>query len=782
VLGRTISHYRILEKLGEGGMGVVYRAEDTKLKRPVALKFLPSELTRDPEAKERFIQEAQAASALDHPNICNIHEIGETDDGQSFIAMACYDGETLKKKIARRTMSLEDVVRVAIEVGEGLAKAHAKGIVHRDIKPDNVFITDDGTAKILDFGLAKLAGQVRLTRASSTLGTVAYMSPEQAGGQEIDTRTDIWSLGVVLYEMISGRLPFRGEHEQAMMYSILNEEPLPLQPLLPDLPAEIRVVLSRALAKRPEDRYQHVDEMLVGLSACRKKLETRSATDASPKSRWSGRRLPYLSAGLVLVAALLVLGRLYLWPASRKPIDSIAVLPLQNLSGDVSQEYFSDGMTEALITELQKIKSLRVISRTSVMQYKNTRKLLPQIARELNVSAVVEGSVLREGDNVRINVQLIQASPEKHLWAENFDRSMRSILALQSDVAQAITREIRAVVTPEEQKRMASSRAVDPEAHEAYLKGRFYWNKRRAGDLKTAIDYFNEAIKKDSTYAVAYAGLASTYLLLPQYAGVPQQEAMPKAESAAMVALGLDPTLAEPHAVLGLAKASYEWDWAGAESEFRRAIELDPNYPIAHHWYANYLEIVGRSDEALREARRALELDPLSLIINENLGSVLIDMGRYEEGIDQINKTLALDTSFTAAHGDLARAYLAQHKPDKAIAEAERTLALGGPGPPSPPELAELGYFYARAGRRSDAQKALLQLLELSKKGVSVSTGIALVYHGLGDVDKSFEWAEKACQTREAGLTLIAIAGRSDSTFSSDPRFLALLERMGLKP
>jgi serine/threonine-protein kinase len=778
MIGKTVSHYRILERLGEGGMGVVYKAEDLTLGRTIALKFLPPELTRDAAAKERFKHEARAASALDHPNICTIHEINETDDGQMFIAMACYEGETLKKKIERGPMDLDQAVRIAIQVGEGLAKAHSLGIVHRDIKPANVMITGDNVAKILDFGLAKLAGQVRLTKTSSTLGTVAYMSPEQAGGKEVDSRTDIWSLGVVLYEMIAARLPFKGEHEQAMMYSILNEDPAPLVSLRSEAPKEVLPILGKALAKEPGRRYQHMSEMLADLKSCEKKLEVASAASEAAKPRWTKKRQLYLSAGLAVIIGLFVVGKIYLFPPPRGPIDSIAVLPLQNLSGDPNQEYFSDGMTEALITELQKIRSLRVISRTSVMRYKKAQKLLPEIARELNVRAVVEGSVLREGDNVRVNVQLIQASPEKHLWAENFDRTMKSILALQSDVAQAIAREIRVVVTPDEQKRMASSRSVNPEAHEAYLKGRFYWNKRRGEDLKTAIGYFDQAIEKDPSYATAYAGLASTYVLLPEYAGLPPKEIMPKAEAAATKALELDSTLAEAHAVLGLIRYEFDWDWAGAESEFKRAIELDPNYPTAHHWYSSLLSRFGRFDEALSESKRALELDPLSLVINENVGAILSSTGQFDKAIDQLKRALELDPNFSATHLDLGTTYARQGKYDEAIAEFRKVRELVGGGPFG---LANLGYCYARVGKKSAAVKILNELFEFSKHGYSVSAEIASIYYGLGDKEKGFEWAEKAYQEREVRLVFLAAVAVSDSTLRSDQRLMALLNKIGME-
>ena len=786
LIGKTVSHYTILSKLGEGGMGVVYKAEDTKLKRTVALKFLPPELTRDPDAKKRFIQEAQAASSLDHNNICTVHEIGETGDGQIFIAMACYEGETLKSKIKRGPMDLREAIRIAIQVGEGLAKAHARGIVHRDIKPANVMVTDDGVAKILDFGLAKLAGQVRLTKTSSTLGTVAYMSPEQARGDDVDDRTDIWSLGVVLYEMIAGRLPFKGEHEQAMMYSISNEEPLPLPSLHPDVSKDVQGILGRALAKRPDERYQHMGDMLTNLKLCEKKLEVTSAIHATTagraaheatKPRRTRKTQLHLYAGLAAVALLLVVffvvGRIYLFPPSGGRIDSIAVLPLQTLSGDVDQEYFSDGMTDALITELSKIKALRVISRTSVMRFKKTTKSLPEIARELNVNAVVEGSVFRSGDDVRINVQLIQASPEKHLWADSFDKPMRDVLGLQSEVAQAIALQVRAAVTPEEQRRMSSAKSVNPEAHEAYLKGRFYWNKRTGDDLRTAVDYFNQAIAKDSSYALAYAGLASAYQVLPDYSGLPAKEFIQKKEAAVKKALELDPTLAEAHTVLAQLKAD-EGDLAGAESEFKRAIELDPNYPTAHHWYSMNLVGPGRLNEALSEMKRAQELDPVSLVINENVGAIFYYMRQYDKAVDQLKKTLQLDPDFAPAHLDLGYVYVQQGRFGDALAEFQKVRTIVGNGPYG---LAELGYAYALIGKRSEAARVRGELFEFSKQGYLVAYGIALVYYGLGDKKQTLDWLERARQENGLGPTFPETDPLWDE-LRSDPRFIALMKGM----
>jgi len=546
MIGKIISHYRILEKLGEGGMGVVYKAQDTKLDRIVALKFLPKHLLYDSEAKTRFENEAKSASALNHTNITTIYEIDEVE-GECFICMEYAEGKSVKELIKEKTFSIEEILNISIQIAEGLNAAHKKSIVHRDIKSDNIMLTDEGLVKIMDFGLAKLRGVSKLTKTGTTLGTMHYMSPEQVQGTEVDERSDIFSFGVVLYEMITGQLPFKGEHEAAVIYSILNEAPEPLARYKAGVPGELQRVVDKALAKNRDERYQHVDEMIADLKSIRRKLETTPTVHESGKPKRLKKRSAYIYANFAFLIVILILIKLFFFTPSRTPIDSLAVLPLQNLSGDVNQEYFSDGMTEALITELQKIKSLRVISRTSVMRYKKTEKLLPEIAKDLNVKGVVEGSVSREGDIVRVSVQLIQASPEKHLWARNFDRPMQNILALQSEVAQAIANEIGASLTPQERTRLTSSRPVSPESYQLYLKGCFFWNKATAPAAEKSVEYFQQAIEKDSNFAAPHAALADAYALLGQMAALSQAEYVPKQKKAVMKALEIDDGMGEAH-------------------------------------------------------------------------------------------------------------------------------------------------------------------------------------------------------------------------------------------
>ncbi|MCI0692011.1 protein kinase [candidate division KSB1 bacterium] len=775
MIGRNISHYKILEKLGGGGMGVVYKAEDTKLKRLVALKFLPPDLTRDEEAKERFVNEAQAASALDHPNICVIHEIDETDDGQIFICMAYYEGETLKKKIDRGPLPIDQTLDLAIQIAQGLAKAHEHGITHRDIKPANAMITKDGVVKIVDFGLAKLAGQSRLTKTGSTMGTVAYMSPEQTRGTEVDHRTDIWAFGVVLYEMITAQLPFKGGYEQAVMYSIMNEDPAPITGLRANETMELERIVKKALQKDRANRYQYVDEMLVDLKLTTRVLESKSA--GTIKEKLPKRKRAFLYGSITTFLVLLIAGGLYFFPGRRGTINSIAVLPLANLSGDPEQEYFTNGMTEALITDLAQISALRVISRTSVMQYKEVKKPLPEIARELNVDAVVEGSVLHSGEHVRITAQLIEAETDRHLWAESYERDLRNVLALQKEVAQAIAREIKVKLTPHERARLASTREATPEVYHMYLKGRYYWSKRTQEELKKAIRHFQNALDEDPAFAPAYAGLADCYSQLGTVViGQPPTEMRTLAAAAAKRALEIDSEQAEAHASLAYVKL-YQWDWFGAEQGFKRAIELSPSYPSAHLWYAHYLAARGRFGEALAEVKRAENLDPLSPIIRTQVGWILHKARRYDEAIEQYRKVLDVDPNFVWALWQLGSAYIEKAMYTEAIAVSEKAVTLSSR---SPLIVASLGDAYAKSGRRAKAQELLNELSELSKQRYIPPISLALIHISLGSKDQAFEWLEKAYQERSNGMAYLGVWSGWDP-LRSDPRFIVLLKKMGVE-
>ncbi|MCK5455532.1 MAG: protein kinase [Melioribacteraceae bacterium] len=607
MIGQTISHYKILEKLGGGGMGVVYKAQDLKLDRQVALKFLPPTFSFDEEAKQRFIHEAKASSSLEHNNICTIHEIGETEDGQLFITMACYEGETLKKKIESGPINIEETIDITNQIAEGLDVAHKKGIVHRDIKPANIFITNDGLVKILDFGLAKSASRNTMTQLGSTVGTVAYMSPEQTNGEEVDHRTDIWSLGVVMYEMLTSQLPFKGEYEQAIVYSILNEEPVPPREIRKDIPKVIEKIITKTLAKKPAERYQSFDVLLVDLRTLQKGSKTVQNNSAlNETNKWTILKF----VGIVLSIIFIVAVILYFFPSGNKNIDSIAVLPLENISGDPKYEYFADGMTDALIGELGKISALKVTSRTSIMQYKGVHKSVIDIGNELDADVIVEGTVLNIGDQVRINTRLIDAREDKNLWNGQYESELKNILTLQSNISQKIASEIKVTITPEEKISLAQTEEVNSEAYQLYLNGRYYWNKRSPESLYKGISYFNKAIKIDSNYALAYTGLADSYHLLSTYGLLKPKDAFTKSKKAVIKALELDDKLSDAHNSMAAINYFYDWNWKEAEAEFIKAIELNPNNYLAHRWYALFLTTHNRRSEALKELNYAIAINP----------------------------------------------------------------------------------------------------------------------------------------------------------------------------
>ena len=776
MIGPTISHYEILEKLGEGGMGVVYKAHDTKLDRDVALKFLPRKCTRDREAKERFVREAQAASSLDHPNICDIHDIGETDDGQLFIVMTCYEGETLKSRIGKGQLRIEEAVDLAIQMARGLQKAHGQGIVHRDIKSANVIITSDGVAKIVDFGLAKLSGRTVMTKVGTTVGTAAYMSPEQARGEPVDHRTDIWSLGVVMYELITGQLPVKSEYQEAIVYSILNETPTPLTAVRSGVPMELERIVTKCLEKSPAGRYQHMDELLVDLKALQKNLETGQTSQVVGSSLRMTKQRRFLYGAAAIIILAVVLGVVYFLLPSREVLDSVAVLPLENRSGDSNQEFFCDDMTDAVITELQKIKSLRIISWTSVRKYKKSDKSLPEIAKELGVKGVVEGAVSREADTVRITVQLIQASPEKHLWANMFDRNMKNIRALQSDVARAISREIRAVITPEEQARLAVTYQVNPEAHELYLKGKFFAEKLGPNDVAKAIEYFNLAIAKDSNYALAYFGLGLAYQYLCGWGYISSQEAYTKMESAATMALRKDSTLAEAHLLLALKKFSYDWDFHSAEKEFGIAMELNPGSSKAHDEYSQFLADTRDIDAGIAENKRAQELDPLSVQIKLNLCVIYwYNLRQYDKAISLCKEILEMDPQYLMAHYVLGAIYSLQDRYAEALSEFQTYERLA---PDDIYDQYDYALLYARMGDRKRAEEYLGKIVSYAKQRYFSRTALADVYAQLGYTDRAMECLEKAYSERQPTIRDAKTKPFLDP-LRSDPRFVALLKKIG---
>ena len=751
MIGKVISHYKILEKLGGGAMGVVYRGQDLKLKRFVALKLLPPALTRDPKSKGRFLQEAQAASALDHTNICNIHEIDETEDGQIFMVLTYYEGETLKKKIRRGPLKLEHAMDVAIQVARGLSKVHEMGIIHRDIKPANMMITRDGVVKIVDFGLAKLAGGMQPDKAGTTMGTAVYMSPEQARGDEVDHRTDIWSLGVVLYEMLTGKVPFKSEYRQALVYSVLNEDPEPIRSLRPGLPADLEQVIVRAMAKSPDERYQSINDVLSDLRKLKRELE----------STVSGKQ-----------------------PHRKKPGPSIAVLPFANLSADKEQEYFCDGMAENLINALTHVEDLRVVARTSAFSFRGKEIDVREIGRKLKVETLLEGSVRRAGSRLRISAQLISVADGYHLWSEKYDRDIgetccpEDIFTIQDEISLAVVDKLKVKLLGAEKAKLVKRHTKDLEAYDLYLKGRFFWNKRTKEGYRKSLEYFQQAIDRDPTYALAYVGIADCYDLLGWYDYLPPEEAFPRSRAAAQKALEMDDTLAEANASRGWISTNYEWDWPAAESKYKRAIEINPSYATARQWYAEYLSYMGRHDESIAEAKRAQELDPFSMIINTDLGQVLYYARQYDQAAEQLQKTLELDPNFIVAHFFLALLYAQKAMNDEATAEAQKARALSG-GDDSL-MLAHLGAIYSFSGRSDEAKKVLDELQQLSKHRYVSPFYTALIYKGLRQKDQALKWLEKAYEGRDHWLETLKVHPWLDS-LRADPRFIELVRKMGLE-
>ena len=783
LIGKRISHYHILERLGAGGMGVVYRAHDAQLDRDVAFKLLPDESVGSEAARSRLLREARTASALTHPYICHVYEAGEADD-HVYIAMELLDGRPLSEAIPSGGLPLETILRIGTQIAEALAHAHAKGVIHRDLKANNVIITQEGRAVVLDFGLAKRelmeeSGSSELLSIAPTatgvvMGTPAYLSPEVLQGERATAQSDIWSLGVVLYDMASGELPFRGRSAAELFGAILKDSP---EPLPERVHPGLRAIVQRCLAKEPSQRYKLASEVQAALQA----LQPGSGSVSGHVRPSWGRLAAYAAAVVATVATVLLATDVIRW---REPVGggsagarirSLAVLPLANLSGDPGQEYFADGLTDELIADLASIKSLKVISRTSAMQFKGASKPLPEIARELGVDGIVEGSVLRSNDRVRIKVQLIDAAKDRHLWTQSYDRDMRDVLAMQSEVGRDIAERIDVQLSPREHGEVTRPRPVNPQAYEFYLRGRYYWNKRTKDALLQALDNFDRAVRIDSTYAVAYAGLADTYVLMAPYAGSPPRESYPRARIAALKALKIDEQLAEAHASLGRVKLFYDWDWAGAETEFKRAIELKPSLSTAHHWYSICLRDMGRLREALAEANRALELDPVSLIISTNLGDTFYYAGQFDQAVAQHRKTLLLDPDFMAAHLYLGRALEQEGMLQYAIAEFQRARFLAGK---TPYALGDLAHAYALAGKRADAGRLLNDLLELSKHGASLETDIALAYLALGNRDQAFQYLEKA-YTERSGLNDLNMDPRFGS-LHGDPRFQDLLVRLGL--
>ncbi len=788
VIGKALSHYRILEKIGAGGMGEVYRAHDEQLDRDVAIKVLPTSSFSDPGARARLLREARSAGSLNHPHICTMHEVGEAE-GQAFIVMELVEGQSLSARLARGALPAEEVLRYGLQLADALGHAHERGIVHRDLKSANVVITPEGRAKVLDFGLAKrlreeeleeaTRSQASFTAAGALVGTLAYMAPEQLRGQPADARSDVWALGVVLYEMAAGARPFQGQTGFELSSAILNQRPAPLAG---KVPIELRAVIDRCLEKKPAQRYQWGGEVQAALEA----VQTGAVAPwVAWRYRLARRRWLAVVGAVVVLAAVLVglnVGRvrerLLTLVGARHgvplpKIESIAVLPLENLSGDKEQDYFADGMTEALITNLAKIKTLKVISRTSAMRYKGIKKPLPEIAKDLDVDAIIAGSMQRSGSRVRISAQLIRASSDQVLWAENYERDLQDVLVLQSEVARAIVQEINVAVTPGETKRLSGARPINPEAYEAYLKGRFHWYRFTPEDFDAAMKYFQLALEKDPQYALAYVGLSATWAAREHVLGdISPQEALPKWKAAALKAVELDDSLAEAHELLATVRES-EWDWSGAEREFRRAIELNPRCTDWRVMHFEFLTVTKRLEESNAEIRRCVESDPLNSFYQRFLGFNLINLRRYDDGIAQAQKVLRMDPTLPAVHGDLFIAFFNKGMYAEALAEEIKLLKLQ-----SDNELAvALARGNEQGGYPAAMRRAAETLVGRSKRTYVQPTMIADFYVRAADKDRALEWFEKAFQVHDTQLFYLNVLPQLDA-LRSDPRFQDLLRRM----